>query len=68
MNNELKILSDWFKANKLSLNANKTNYMIYSKKNKIQPDLNLAIDNATLAKTHTVKFQCIYIDDKTRMA
>ena len=25
MNNELKILSDWFRANKLSVNASKTN-------------------------------------------
>jgi hypothetical protein len=64
MNNELKILSDWFKANKLSLNANKTNYLIFSKKSKIQPDLNLSIDNAKLAKSHTVKFLGLLIDDK----
>ena len=31
MNNELKILSDWFRANKLSVNASKTNYMMFTK-------------------------------------
>ena len=31
MNNELQILSDWFRANKLSVNASKTNYMLFTK-------------------------------------
>ena len=29
MNHDLHILSDWFKANKMSLNIDKTNYMIF---------------------------------------
>ena len=31
MNNELQILSDWFRANKPSVNASKTNYIIFTK-------------------------------------
>ena len=31
MNSELKLVSDWFKANKLSLNATKTNYILFKK-------------------------------------
>jgi len=33
-NTELKIASDWFKANKLSLNLNKANYIIFRSTNK----------------------------------
>ena len=32
MNNELEKLSNWFRANKLSLNALKTNFMIFGSK------------------------------------
>ena len=32
MNEDLKILEDWFKANKLSLNASKTNYILFRNK------------------------------------
>ena len=30
MNTELTHITDWFRANKLSLNVSKTNYMLYS--------------------------------------
>ena len=33
MNEELKILKDWFKANKLSLNVSKANYILFRNKN-----------------------------------
>ena len=33
MNEELEISNDWFKANKLSLNASKTNYILFINKN-----------------------------------
>jgi len=31
---DLNILVDWFRANKLSLNTTKTNYILFSKHNK----------------------------------
>ena len=31
MNNDLTILDDWFRANKLSLNTSKTAYMVFNK-------------------------------------
>ena len=34
MNIELDVLADWFKANKLSLNAGKTNFMLLSRNRK----------------------------------
>ena len=66
MNSELDILSDWFKANKLSLNAKKTNYMIFKKQRNLQINTNIdiLIDSTILEKSNTVKFLGIYIDDK----
>ena len=32
MNEDLKVLEDWFNANKLSLNASKSNYILFRKK------------------------------------
>ena len=34
LNVELEKISTWFKVNKLSLNLNKTNYIIFTKKSK----------------------------------
>ncbi len=34
MNSDLDILSDWFRANKLSLNAGKTNFMLFTNKKR----------------------------------
>ena len=34
MNNQLKVYCKWFNANKLSINANKTNHIIFHKSRK----------------------------------
>ena len=66
INSDLKTLSDWFKANKLSLNISKTNYMIISKHiGKIDQDNNeLFIDEQKLSPSNDVKFLGLYIDNK----
>ena len=46
VNRDLAIITEWLKANKLSLNIKKTNYMCFSAENrkKVQPDISLEID------------------------
>ena len=46
INNELNKISNWFKLNKLSLNIDKTNCMIFKKKKKHsnKPDLSYKIE------------------------
>ncbi len=65
MNHDLENLNDWFKANKLSLNASKTKYMLFGSK---QPDqgqvLNIGEDN--LEKVQSTKFLGIIIDDQMK--
>ena len=61
---DLNTLSDWFKANKLSLNVNKTNYMIF--KNIQTPDNSKIIKIGTeiIEQTSIAKFVGIFIDDQ----
>lgn len=66
LNNDLEIISNWFKLNKLSLNISKTNYMIFKSKYNRNTDINfrIIIDNKQLDQVNTTKFLGILIDDK----
>ena len=54
MNEELQIISEWFKANLLSLNITKTSYMIFG--NSKFWDLNLTIEHSTILRQFEMKF------------
>ena len=64
LNNELELVSDWFKANKLSLNLLKTNYILFSSHRKLQPSHqgSVLIDGTVIPQVKSVKFLGIYID------
>ena len=59
-NEELKEVSNWFKANKLSVNASKTNYMIlgtpYMVSNIDELDENVILDSTALERVRHTKF------------
>ena len=55
LNTELKDISLWLKANKLSLNIKKTHFMIFSSKNKPHPDMNINIDGEIINETSKTK-------------
>ena len=59
INSELDKISEWMRSNKLSLNINKTKYMVfrYSQRSAISlPTLNLRIDNTNIEKVRTFDF------------
>ena len=60
---ELSKLKDWFAVNKLSLNVNKTNYMLFSN-SKGTSDVEIKIDRATVNRVHSTKFLGVIIDEK----
>ena len=65
LNLELKKLSIWFRANKLSLNVNKTKYMKFlSTPRKRVCDMNLFLDDYNIEKVNKIKFLGVIIDDK----
>ena len=58
---DLKIISDWFKANKLTLNLEKTEYIFFcAKPMNVKPTLE--IDDVTLLSVESVKFLGIWLD------
>ena len=66
MNTNLEYLNDWFKANKLSLNISKPNYVLFG--NKIDNDLahELNISNIIIKRVRSTKFLGIFIDEKLK--
>lgn len=66
VNTQLKSISQWMYANRLILNTNKTNYMIFGTKYVEQSDPNLKLNyrNEEITKVQNIKFLGIYLDEK----
>ena len=66
VNNELKEVTNWFKANRLSVNAKKTNYMLLgTRQRNLKQDDNIFIelDNTRLERVFVTKFLGVIIDE-----
>ena len=65
VNEELKEVSNWFKANKLSVNASKTNYMILGTPHMTSTKIsvNVMLDNTVLERVKFMKFLGVLIDE-----
>ena len=65
VNNELINVCDWFKANRLQMNADKTKYMIFRTHNKSRLLHSvLKIDDETIDQVESTNFLGVIIDDK----
>ena len=64
INDELKDMVIWLRANKLSLNINKTHYMLFSNKNVAQPNITIEIDKQPITCVTKTKFLGVIIDSK----
>ena len=63
-NEELSKLSLWFKANRLSLNITKTNYLLFSNRKKIwNQNMNLKMDGSMVNRLKDCKFLGVIIDE-----
>ena len=67
VNMELEKISEWFKANKLSLNMKKTNYTLFHKsstKDELTLKLpDLKIVNKVLKRQASIKFLGVMLDE-----
>jgi hypothetical protein len=63
VNSDLKSLVNWFCANKLSLNIDKTNYVLFSRKS-INTRLNITIGNTNIERKKHVTFLGMTVDEK----
>ena len=61
VNEDLSSLSNWFIANKLSLNVQKTTYIVFSN-NNINHDLHITIDGKDIMQVPFTKFLGIHLD------
>ena len=64
VNKELEVISNWFKANKLSLNLDKTCYILFRGHRKPAPQqaMEIMIDNREIVQTECTKFLGVYVD------
>ena len=63
MNNELKIYCKWFNAYKLSINANKTNYIIFRKSRQNVYNDNLILNYSPLHRVTNTKFLGVIVQE-----
>ena len=67
MNKELENVSTWFKSNKLSLNIDKTSWLLFhllSKRQSLPQTLpNLLIENIRIKREYLTKFLGVFIDE-----
>ena len=62
MNDDLRTVSDWFHANKLSLNVSKTNYILFSKLQDICRNRSVSLCGGDIKKVTSTKFLGMTID------
>ena len=63
MNNQLKIYCKWFNANKLSNNANKTNYYVFHKTQQNVYNDNLILNDSSLHRVPKTKFVRVIVQE-----
>lgn len=63
LNMELEHISDWLRCNKLSLNVQKTKYMIFHKPQKKVNDLNLVLNNTAIQRVSDFDFLGLTINE-----
>ena len=63
VNHDLEGLSNWFKANKLTLNIKKTNYMIFTNKKDKLLNITIEIGGTEIKQVSCTKFLGIYLDN-----
>lgn len=66
MNEDLKNLAEWYKANKLTLNVSKTKYMLFKGKQIPAHKLTLRINELCIEQNTNFKFLGIYIDEELK--
>ena len=65
LNEDILNLAEWFKANKLSLNLSKTNYILFTTSLPVRAlDITFSIGSHTIERVYNTKFLGVFIDDR----
>ena len=63
VNNELEKLDIWFRVNKLSLNVNKTNVIMFTNKKQHRPKVNMILNGTNIEQVSHTTFLGVIIDE-----
>ena len=63
VNNELKKVSDWLSANRLTLNVAKSNFLLLSKKKSTSFKTNIMINDTPIVEKNYIKYLGVLIDN-----
>ena len=63
INTELSLVGEWLKANKISLNVDKTKYMLFSCSH-CESSIPIKIFDGHVNRTNTIKFLGVYLDER----
>ncbi len=63
LKHDLTSLSDWFKANKLTLHLGKTNFILFKPKNFKEVNIELLVNNISITRVKSTKFLGLIIDE-----
>jgi len=64
VNRELGAFSQWFRANKLSVNLSKTHYMVFTLNRRLPPFRPISMDGMPLDEVTSTKFLGVVIDNR----
>ena len=63
---ELLAIQDWFNANKLTLNVEKSSYLLYHNHKQPMPNFKIALNGMEIPRTSCAKFLGVWLDDKLK--
>ena len=64
INNDLGIISDWFKGNKMAVNESKTKFIIFHKKHEKVPKISpIILNGVILERVENTKFLGVIINE-----
>ena len=63
---ELSAIQEWFNANKLTLNVEKSSYLLYHTRNQPIPNFKIALNGVEIPRTSCAKFLGVWLDDKLK--
>ena len=64
VNEDLKIVADWFKCNKLTVNIDKTVSLLFSPTKNTSHKINLSIGDKPIAQCTNTKFMGVWLDNQ----
>ena len=64
IDHDLTQLTDWFRANSVMLNINKTNLLLFDYRKRASPELEIHIDGTVIKSKQNTKFLGVILDNK----